>query len=105
MGDLVAQAKPNQRLQGRLLTRQEFLALTDVPPEVEWLANISNDQTRRAYRHDIAEFGTFVGISTPAEFRMVTRAHVIAWRSHLKQRRSSPATIRRKLAALSSFYR
>src|ERR1700677_1253839 len=33
----------------RLLTAAEFQKLADVPPEVEWFANISNRHTRRAY--------------------------------------------------------
>jgi hypothetical protein len=27
-----------------------------VPPEIEWLANITNDKTRRAYQNDASEF-------------------------------------------------
>ena len=33
----------------RALTAEEFRHLTDVPPEVEWFANITNPRTRRAY--------------------------------------------------------
>jgi len=33
----------------RLLTAAEFHRLADVPPEVEWFANLSNPSTRRAY--------------------------------------------------------
>jgi hypothetical protein len=33
----------------RLLTAAEFQNLADVPPEVEWFANLSNPNTRRAY--------------------------------------------------------
>ena len=32
----------------RLLTAAEFHRLADVPPEVEWFANLSNPNTRRA---------------------------------------------------------
>jgi hypothetical protein len=32
------------------LTRTEFARLADVPPEEEWLANITNGKTRRAYK-------------------------------------------------------
>lgn len=46
----------------------------------------------------------YVGIQTPAEFRTVTRAHVLAWRKSLEEWKLSGATIRRKLAALSSLY-
>jgi len=43
----------------------------------------------------------FVGIEKPEEFRIVTRAHVIAWRKTLEGRALAPASIRRKLSALS----
>jgi hypothetical protein len=33
----------------RLLTAAEFHRLADVPPEVEWFANLGNPHTRRAY--------------------------------------------------------
>ena len=32
----------------RLLTREEFQGLAQVPPEVEWFANIQNPRTKRA---------------------------------------------------------
>ena len=86
------------------LSRAEFQGLTDVPPEAEWFANIDNAKTRRAYRIDLADFMAFTGIRTPAEIRLVTRAHVIAWRKALEARQLSGATIRRKLAALSSLF-
>jgi site-specific recombinase XerD len=87
-----------------LLTRKDFHQLADVPPEVEWFANIDNPRTRRAYQIDLRDFTQFVGIQRPEEFRMVTRAHVIAWRKHLEQRELAGSTIRRKLAALSSLF-
>ena len=64
----------------RLLTAAEFHRLADVPPEVEWFANLTNRHTRRAYENAIADFMRFTGIARPEEFRTVTRAHVIAWR-------------------------
>jgi hypothetical protein len=36
------------------LTRAEFERLAEVPPEEEWLANITNAKTRRAYENDVA---------------------------------------------------
>jgi hypothetical protein len=45
------------------LTRAQFEQLADVPPEEEWLANITNLKTRRAY---IVDYGTtFVGQALP----------------------------------------
>ncbi|MGZ9021174.1 MAG: tyrosine-type recombinase/integrase, partial [Rhodoplanes sp.] len=86
------------------MSRTEFHDLANVPPEVEWFANIDNDKTRRAYGIDLRDFMAFVGIRAPDEVRLVTRAHVIAWRKALEERQVSGATIRRKLAALSSLF-
>jgi len=88
----------------RALTAAQYAELADVPPELEWLANITNAKTRRAYKRDVTEFSAFVGLNVPAEIRTVTRAHVIAWRKDLEARGQSPATIRRKLSALSSLF-
>ena len=79
MSDLVP-AKP------RSLTRAQYGQLADVPPELEWLANITNAKTRRAYKNDVAEFSAFTGLREPAELRTVTRSHVIAWRKDLESR-------------------
>src|SRR3989338_404549 len=70
----------------RALTAKQFQGLANVPPEVEWFANIGNPRTRRAYKIDIEDFTRFVGIARPEEFRIVTRAHIIAWRKLLEQR-------------------
>jgi len=88
----------------RRLTDLQFQGLANVPPEIEWLANIDNPRTRRAYKNDIEDFSAFVGIQHPEESRAVTRSHVIAWRKTLEQRTLSASTIRRKLSALSSLF-
>jgi len=62
------------------LTPARFLTLADVPPEIEWFAKLTNANTRRAYRQDIADFMAFAGLRQSAEFRDVTRAYMIAWR-------------------------
>jgi site-specific recombinase XerD len=46
----------------------------------------------------------FAGIKSPEEFRVVTRAHLIAWRKDLEARECEGATIRRKLSAVSSLF-
>ncbi len=74
-----------------MLTAPEFAGLAEVPPEVEWFENITNRQTRRAYRSDIADFMRFAGIRKPEEFRIVVRAHVIAWRKSLEAQELGPA--------------
>jgi site-specific recombinase XerD len=88
----------------RTLTAPEFHQLTQVPPATEWFANIDSPNTRRAYRNDLQEFMGFVGITTPEEFRLVSRAHVLAWRADLERRELAGSTLRRKLAALSSLF-
>jgi site-specific recombinase XerD len=88
----------------RTLTPAQYGELADVPPELEWLANITNKKTKRAYKIDVAEFSAFAGLNESAQLRTVTRAHVIAWRKDMEVRRLSPASIRRKLSALSSLF-
>ena len=65
------------------------------------------------YRNTIVDFMGFTGITWPQEFRIITRAHVIAWRDDLKRReivragetrKLADSTIRRSLAALSSLF-
>jgi len=90
--------------ESRILTAAEFQHLADVPPEVEWFANLTNPNTRRAYQNDVRDFMRFVGIQKPEEFRTVTRAHLIAWRKLLESRALVPATIRRKLSAVTSLF-
>lgn len=86
------------------LIAPEFHQLAQVPPATEWFVNIDNPNTRRAYRNDLEEFMTFIGISSPEDLRLVTRAHVLAWRKDLERRELTGGTIRRKLAALSSLF-
>ena len=87
-----------------MLTAREFHQLAVVPPEVEWLANITNERTRRAYKKHVGEFAAFLQLEKPESFRLVTRAHVIRWRRELEHSDQSAATIRAKLSALSSLY-
>ena len=89
---------------GRLLTAAAFQTLAQVPPELEWFANLGSKATRRAYEHALADFMRFTGIVQPEEFRTVTRAHVIAWRDELADRALSGMTVRHRLAALSSLF-
>src|SRR3954462_15539506 len=88
----------------RILTAAEFHQLADAPPEVEWFANLSNPQTRRAYENAVKDFMRFAGIVRPEEFRTVTRAHVIVWRDELVQRGLGGSTIRHRLASLASLF-
>jgi integrase/recombinase XerD len=78
----------------RLLTAAEFQGLADVPPEIEWFANLSNAGTRRVYENAVKDFMRFTGILRPEEFRTVTRAHIIAWRDDLARRPGAARTRR-----------
>jgi integrase/recombinase XerD len=102
------QEDPNTTLvvkeSARALTAAEFHRLAEVPPAMEWFGNIRNEKTRRAYKSDVQDFMRFVGIQSPEEFRIVTRAHVIAWRDTLLARKRADASIRRALSALSSLF-
>ncbi|TLD71490.1 integrase [Phragmitibacter flavus] len=90
--------------QNRILTAGEFQSLADVPPEVEWFANIENSNTRRAYKNDVQEFMKFAGIHQAEEFRLVKRSHLIAWRKQLESRSLEASTVRRKLSAVASLF-
>jgi integrase/recombinase XerD len=88
----------------RILTAAAFFALADVPPEMEWFANLGNPATRRCYETALKDFMSFTGIERPEEFRTVNRAHVIAWRDELARRALSATTIRHRLSALASLF-
>jgi integrase/recombinase XerD len=94
----------------RRLTAAEFQGLADVPPEIEWFANLGCAATKRAYENAVGDFMRFTGIARPQDFRIVTRAHVIKWRDDLAQRtdrdgnKLEGSTVRHRLAALSSLF-
>ena len=78
----------------RRLTAAEFHGLAEVPPEFEWFENLKNPGTKRIYKNAIRDFMRFTGIVRPEEFRIVSRAHVIAWRDDLERRQIGRATKR-----------
>jgi integrase/recombinase XerD len=84
------------------LSDEQFARLADVPPEAEWFANLTNPNTRRAYKNDVRGFMAFLGIEQVEAIRRVTRAHILAWRKTIAHQ--APATVRRKLAAISSLF-
>jgi integrase/recombinase XerD len=97
-------ALTRKSLRTRLLTSAEFQRLAEVPAEIEWFKNIRNAHTKRAYQNAIKDFMLFTGIKRPEEFRLVTPAHVIAWRDGLGERVLNGTTIRHRMAALSSLF-
>lgn len=89
---------------GRPLTLRQFHGLAEMPAEFVWFENIRNPRTRRAYEFDLKDFSRFVGIERPEQFRIVSRAHVIAWRKELEKKNLAGSTVRRKLSALSALF-
>ncbi len=87
-----------------LATRETFQALGQLPPALEWFANLRNPCTRRAYRSDLEDFMQCLGIRDHEQLLQVTRGHVLAWRQQLEQRQLGGSTIRRKLSALAALY-
>ncbi len=78
--------------------------LSAIPEEELWLASQQSEQTRRAYREDVANFVKTIGITSREDLRKVDRAAVIAWQHAMKEQNAKPSTIRRRLAALSSLF-
>jgi hypothetical protein len=57
----------------RSLTAAQFGEFAAVPPELEWLANITNPHTRRAYKNDVDELVAFSGLGSVAELLGISR--------------------------------
>jgi site-specific recombinase XerD len=90
---------------GCLPTNGMLDSLAAVPEEAVWLAKLKSRRTRLAYRRDVLDFMKFIGIGSPEELRRVDHRAVIAWESHMRERHGlQAATIRRRLAALSSLF-
>jgi integrase/recombinase XerD len=78
--------------------------LRAIPEEELWLAGQVSEQTRRAYRNDVAHFGRALGIASREDFRKVDRGAVLAWLRVMKEEGAKPSTVRRRLSALSSLF-
>ena len=72
--------RPSGELAGQP-TALEVIAA--IPEEEIWLAGLKSDQTRRAYRRDVAHFVETLSIRSFEELREVTHKHVIAWRRQM----------------------
>lgn len=83
---------------------QSLDLLANIPEEDLWLASQHSEQTRRAYRKDVAHFIKTVSVRTREDLRKVDRGVVIAWQHVMKEQSAKPATIRRRLSALSSLF-
>lgn len=89
----------------RRLTEAEFQGLAEMPEDFQWEANIDNPNTRSTYGNARREFRRFLGIVRPEEYRLVTRAHILAWRAHIERKSLKPSSIRNRLSAISSLYK
>ena len=78
--------------------------LARVPPRTEWFAGIESGHNRRGYLRDVGEFMRHAGLREPEELRDAAAEQVEAWREALLARPLRPATVRRKLSALSSLF-
>ena len=78
--------------------------LAAMPPREAWFAGIESGHNRRGYLRDVAEFMSFAGLSEPGGLQEATPDRVEAWREALLARPLRPATVRRKLSALSSLF-
>ena len=65
------------------LTASQCHTLTEVLPEIEPSANLTEPNTRQAYQQDIQGFMAFEGLHTPKHSHDVTCAHVLVSRDHL----------------------
>lgn len=80
--------------------------LAAIPEEAVWLAKQKSAHTRRAYRRDVRHFMQALDITSTEALRQVDHRAVIAWeRMQREQEGAAPATIRRRLAALSSLFK
>lgn len=86
------------------LDRKEFEDLRKIPEYQTWLATIDNPHTRSASASDLSSFSNLFPIETLADLKKITAAHVSYWREQLKSSGSGPATIRRRISALSRLY-
>lgn len=70
----------------------------------EWLVGYSSPATRSGYRGELSVWLDFCAVSG-LDPLAVRRAHLDAWVRGLEAQGVAPATVRRRMAAVSSFYR
>lgn len=78
--------------------------LAAMPPREAWFAGIESGHNRRGYLRDVGEFMDHAGLREPEELREAAPEQVEDWREALLARPLRPATVRRKLSALSSLF-
>ncbi|MBF0479729.1 MAG: tyrosine-type recombinase/integrase [Candidatus Omnitrophica bacterium] len=98
---------PKETSPQRLIDKEDYHTLKDVPPETDWIKERRNrsERTASAYEFDVNEFKNFVGIKNPEEYRRVTHKHIAEWIAHLKKQKLTNETISRKVSAVSSLFK
>jgi site-specific recombinase XerD len=80
--------------------------LAAIPEEEIWLAKQKSVRTRRAYRLDVRHFMATLGVTSTDQLRQADHRAVIAWERAMREvEQAAPATIRRRLSALSSLFK
>ena len=78
--------------------------LAAMPSQETWFAGIESEHNHKGYMRDVAGFMRHAGIEEPTQLRDTTPEQVGEWREELLGRSLKPATVRRKLSALSSLF-
>ena len=79
--------------------------LAEVSAENIWLSNFHSDNTKGTYKQAVSDFITDMEIDSSEKLYNVSQAHIISWRDILNAKGLTNATIRNRLAALSSLFR
>lgn len=87
------------------LISSDHRALSEMPAESVWLANITSANTQESYRRVIRRFVSEMDLRSSDDLYQVTQAHIIAWRESLRDSGMSNASVAQHLSALSSMYK
>jgi len=93
------------RTESNLVEVSTLSLISRIPEEEKWLQSLQSEQTRRAYKNDVAHFVRALNIGSWEELRLVEHGAVNTWRRMMKAQGAKPTTIRRRLSALSSLFR
>jgi integrase/recombinase XerD len=80
-------------------------ALSNIPESSVWLANQRSKETKRTYGKAVNDFINFTGIKNEDDWKIITQAHLIAWRNLLIENGTSPYSVNTKLSAISSLFK
>ena len=95
--ELVARVRLELPAMAALRPREELLAAA-------WLTSLRSARTRRAYAGDLRAWLAWL-TDRGTDVLAATRVHVDMWAAGQQDQGAGPASVRRRLSALSSFYR